>query len=574
MRILIVDDDPVSRRLLSELLTTQGHEVLVAADGRTGTEMARGLSPDLIILDVQMPVMDGIEAARVIKNEQADRFVPIIFLTASHDEETLARCLAAGGDDFVSKPCNVSVLRAKIQAMTRIRELTERVHEQNRELERHHEYLRQEIDSAQALFAKMLGSGALDAPCLAVHISPASLFMGDLVLAAHTPQGGLHVLVGDFTGHGLPAAVGAIPTAETFYAMTAKGFSIGDIVEELNRRLRDVLVTGMFCAASLLEIDSQRRTVGIWNGGLPPVLVLDEAGRVTQRVESTKLPLGIQRAGPGYRAVEWVAIEAGTRFFLHTDGLTEATDARGELFGGARLEASLAEGVPARQGTALLEQVLEDYTRFAGPGAPADDVTCAVLDPARPLRPEAGPQTPSSSVVRRPGAWQVALVMEADALRQVDPMPVLMNLMREMPGPREYRERIYTVMAELFANALEHGVLLLDSAVKEETDGFRLYYEERERRLRQLTAGRIEVQLGLTTTLIGGELRIRVSDSGPGFTRPAAKPLALQARSGRGLTLIRALCRELVYHDGGSTAEAVFAWEQPALASLVQSLGH
>jgi hypothetical protein len=91
----------------------------------------------------------------------------------------------------------------------------------------------------------------LQAPHIQYLLSLMALFSGDVLLAAPTLSGGLQVMLGDFTGHGLPAAIGAIPVSDIFYAMTAKGFSIGDIVAELNQKLRTILPTGLFCAACL-----------------------------------------------------------------------------------------------------------------------------------------------------------------------------------------------------------------------------------------------------------------------------------------------------------------------------------
>ncbi|WP_163004203.1 PP2C family protein-serine/threonine phosphatase, partial [Pseudomonas viridiflava] len=103
-------------------------------------------------------------------------------------------------------------------------------------------------------------------------------FNGDLMLAAYTPAGHMHVLLGDFTGHGLPAAVGAMPLAEVFYGMTAKGFGLVEILREMNAKLKRILPVDMFCCATLLCVNHKQRQVEVWNGGPPDGYLLRADG--------------------------------------------------------------------------------------------------------------------------------------------------------------------------------------------------------------------------------------------------------------------------------------------------------
>ncbi|WP_164662152.1 response regulator transcription factor, partial [Pseudomonas viridiflava] len=119
--------------------------------------------PHLILMDAMMPLMDGFEAARRIKLMAGESLVPIIFLTSLTEGEALARCLDAGGDDFVSKPYNTQVLAAKINAMNRLRLLQETVLQQRDLISTHHEYLLNEQRVAKAVFDQVAHSGCLGA---------------------------------------------------------------------------------------------------------------------------------------------------------------------------------------------------------------------------------------------------------------------------------------------------------------------------------------------------------------------------------------------------------------------------
>lgn len=208
LTILIAEDSAADRLLLSTIVRRQGHQVLTAANGAEAVEVYSQQRPHLVLMDAMMPVMDGFEAAQKIKQLAGDQLVPIIFLTSLTESEGLARCLEAGGDDFLAKPYNQVILAAKIKAMDRLRRLQATVVEQRDQIARHHDYLLNEQRVAKAVFDKIAHSGCLSAPNIRYLQSPYALFNGDLLLAAFNPAGDMHILLGDFTGHGLPAAVG------------------------------------------------------------------------------------------------------------------------------------------------------------------------------------------------------------------------------------------------------------------------------------------------------------------------------------------------------------------------------
>jgi len=120
MKILIVDDSPTSRAALKSLLDRMDHSVVEADDGKKGLEMYQRDRPDLVLIDVVMPVMDGYEAARRMRATGADEWVPIIFLSSKEDDQDLDRAIESGGDDYLVKPVSFVVLNAKIRALQRI----------------------------------------------------------------------------------------------------------------------------------------------------------------------------------------------------------------------------------------------------------------------------------------------------------------------------------------------------------------------------------------------------------------------------------------------------------------------
>ncbi|HBS78301.1 MAG TPA: fused response regulator/phosphatase, partial [Pseudomonas sp.] len=278
LSILIAEDGAADRMLLAAIVRRQGHRVTTAANGAEAISLFERERPQLVLMDALMPVMDGFEAAQQIKRLAGNELVPIIFLTSLTENEALVRCLEAGGDDFIAKPYNPIILEAKIQAMHRLRRLQATVLEQRDLIGRRNQQLLDEQRAAKAIFDKVAHAGCLNAPNIRYRQSPRALFNGDLLLAAQAPAGRMFVLLGDFTGHGLPAAVGAMPLAETFYGMTAKGYSSNQILRDINAKLKLILPVEMFCCATFLDINLEQGILRVWNGGLPDGYLLKADG--------------------------------------------------------------------------------------------------------------------------------------------------------------------------------------------------------------------------------------------------------------------------------------------------------
>ena len=132
--ILAVDDTPENLEILRMRLEAQGYEVAEAVDGEDGLTKARELKPDLILLDVMMPKLDGIEAVRLLKNDTDLRSIPVILVTAKADTKDVVQGLDAGGDDYLTKPFEHAALLARVRSLLRQKALHDKVQEQAREI--------------------------------------------------------------------------------------------------------------------------------------------------------------------------------------------------------------------------------------------------------------------------------------------------------------------------------------------------------------------------------------------------------------------------------------------------------
>lgn len=561
LSILIAEDNAADRMLLSTIVSRQGHRVLTASNGREALDLFEQERPQLVLMDALMPVMDGFEAARRIKQMAGEALVPIIFLTSLTEGEALVRCLEAGGDDFLAKPYNRVILEAKINAMDRLRRLQDTVLQQRDLIAKHNGYLLNEQRVAKAVFDKVAHSGCLDAPNIRYLQSPYALFNGDLLLATFKPSGGMHVLLGDFTGHGLPAAIGAMPLAEVFYGMTAKGYSLAEILREMNAKLKRILPVGMFCCATVLNLSFQRGVVEVWSGGLPDGYLQRAGSGERIPLVSRHLPLGIQDVASFDDKYEVYPMEVGDRIVLLSDGVLEARNSEDQLFGEERLlEVFAANRKPER----LFAEIQQALIRFSG--EQQDDVSLVEVGMVEGSTLSRPPLTVVGSGQNSPQDWSASFEFRGETLRSFNPLPFLLQLLLEVQGLRAQGGAIYSVLAELYSNALEHGVLGLDSALKSDAEGFAEYYRQRRIRLAKLSEGYVRFHLQLLPEAGGGRLVVRVEDSGPGFDGQAIleRQLRVDRLCGRGLALVRQLSQSCTWPADGQGVRVEFSWAAKA----------
>lgn len=341
---LVVDDVEANRKILEALLKIEGYQTISAENGAEAVQKFSDQHPDIVFMDAMMPVMNGYEATTRIKALAGTNFVPVIFLTALSESEALVACIEAGGDEFLSKPFKQEILKAKVKAMQRIRDLSRTVAIQHIQIEKQHDLMLKEQVIAEQIYNSVVTGDNISSPHIDSILRAVSIFSGDLLLTAYSPDGRLNLLLGDLTGHGLTAAVGVLPAAEVFRAMTAKGFEAPDILASINGKLNRLLPTGMFMTVCFVVIDTDLKSVHMLNAGMPEVIILGSPSAqglpsvVKHRVASKHLPLGILPELDKELKPETLAIVAGDRILLCSDGVTEAINAADEAFGNDRYE--------------------------------------------------------------------------------------------------------------------------------------------------------------------------------------------------------------------------------------------
>ncbi|MEO5332399.1 MAG: SpoIIE family protein phosphatase, partial [Magnetococcus sp. YQC-5] len=364
-KILLVDDETPNLKLLRAILQFD-YALMFAKSGQVALDLAMEQTPDLILLDIMMPGMDGYAVCNLLKADERTRDIPVIFITAMNDIGDEIKGFEAGGVDYLTKPVSPPVVKARVRTHLLLRAAYRKLQDLNEQLS----FERQTIEN---IVVRMRNSVQFDRANLRYLVVPAEKTSGDILLSSFRPDGAQHLVVGDFTGHGLTAAVAGPIVSDIFYSRTASGMGIEGILQEVNRSLYEKLPTHMFMVGCFLELNAARDRVLVWNCSMPEILVFRNGG-IHTRVISNHLPRGV-RNFPDKPGTE-VEILSGDRVLIFTDGIVEEKNELKEEFGIERLEPLLTQIVVFEE---PLESISEALKVFRGTSAQGDDVTLVEL---------------------------------------------------------------------------------------------------------------------------------------------------------------------------------------------------
>lgn len=439
--------------------------------------------------------------------------------------------------------------------------LQQQIAEKIVELERYHDTNEEELRIGSDIMNRITRSSGKPDPVVRQRISSASHYSGDMILTARTPAGVLHILLADAVGHGVTAAMNVLPLSQAFYAMTNKGFPISRIAEELNRKIHRFMPVDRFVAAAIVAVNFREHSIDVWNGGIPPPLLLNAKGTVLHRWKSSNLPLGISDKQEFATGMEAFHYEEDCQLFMFSDGMPEAESPYGAPFGKERIDALLRGMSP----TDRFDGLLAALERHLG-GKPAhDDVSLSMVDIALEIdHEEISCRLDSTAPGKVASDWRISVSIGAEELKYLDVVPMLTQLVAGIHGASAHHSALFLILSELFNNALDHGILQLDSTLKFGGDGFDSYLQLREKKLHALESGRIDIEIGKAAVDNKNGVKIRVADSGNGFDHHmiglAPSEQIELAQHGRGIALVRSIAHRLEYAGRGNEAIAYYIY--------------
>jgi len=573
MNILLVEDRDAEVVALSTLLQAQGHTVVVCPNGNAAYDQFLRQRPDVVVTSAFVPGLDGFSLTEAIQQHVAPRWQPVIVVAAECDETLQARAIQAGADSFFVSPVPAAALAARLTVIERLLAMQHDAEARLAQLSRYLATEEEDLHIARHLLHHQMspdGSRRLEDPAVEIWQEACPRLGGNMVSVGRAPNGVLHVMLADASGYGLSAAVSLLPLIGPFHRMTAKGFGLPTIVRELNAKVSQALPGQRTVAAQLVAVDTREGIGSVWNGGMPNAFMLDGFGHHFKEFALSHPPLGSQRDHEFGDHVEQHAFSRGEQLVLVSDGLLDAVGPAGVRFGEEGLAAALV-GLPRSQRRDELMAAIDAHLSGM---PPEDDMTLLLIDcekeaapadhPAEAQAKPAVPAAPPASAAMH-GHWHFQLQLDGRELGRLDVVPLLLDVASRFDAAQPCAGKLFVILSELYNNALDHGILRLDSRLKHSHDGLETWLLLREERLATLDRG--EIRLTIEQFAESGRpwLRIRCRDSGPGFDVAAALA-KLEQQSldhvdlrlhGRGLALVRQMTEHVGFSDTGNEVTAL-----------------
>ncbi|MFZ1219957.1 MAG: SpoIIE family protein phosphatase [Chthoniobacterales bacterium] len=377
-QILIADDDATSRKLLSRILTRAGFSCAEAPDGIEALKLLHSDPPSLLLLDFDMPGMDGAEVLKRLRGDPNATIaqIPAIMLTGHGGEESEVLCLEAGADDFVTKPINQAVLRARIETQLRLRSMRSQLQKQNDELEAWRRNLERDLAAARLTQQSLIPQKPLVLPGwdIAAVYRPVIQVGGDIYGWLRMADGRTLFWIADATGHGASAALLTTLAKLLFHHGTAEHHAPVKIMEAVNNDFRTIFSARSFMTAMCVALDPLTGRASVVGAGHPPLLVARSGGR-TEAIASSAPPLGLLERSEFIETV--VDLEPGDAFFLYTDGIYGSGHDESPRLSSSRIAEMLQP--MAENAQALLTRVVEQAGLNEGGKASADDVAAVAV---------------------------------------------------------------------------------------------------------------------------------------------------------------------------------------------------
>ncbi len=366
MKLLIAEDSLTSRTVLEYVTRKWGYDPIVTEDGEQAWQVFQESDIKLLLIDWEMPKLNGVDLCKRIRALETDNPPFIILLTGRTETKDIVSALDAGANDYIVKPFINEELQARIKAGQRILDLQTK-------LKKTQDLMIYEKEVIENIILKMRASKPFDGSQLRTLDCPVEKTSGDIMLSALTPDKARYVLMGDFTGHGLVAAVGGPIVYDVFYTMTAKGIALNEIATEINRQMLEKMPTGLFLGAVFIELSPDGQALTILNCGMSDALIYRDC-KLWQKTPSSLLALGIIKQD--FDDAVHFDVKPGDRVYAFSDGITEVINSEKEEFGQARFEQLIEQLLTTNAEISFLSDAVE---QFKGHEKQFDDITLIEL---------------------------------------------------------------------------------------------------------------------------------------------------------------------------------------------------
>lgn len=315
-KILIVDDLQQNIELLKAFLDRKGYCIIEANNGQEALDKVVQESPDLVLLDVLMPEMDGFEVCRKIKFEMGLYSLPIIMVTALNAREDRLKGLESGADDFISKPVDWAELTVRVNSLLRLKSTHD-------ELSSSLARLNYQLDLARGVQQALVKPPAFPQLKLETFYHPAEKIGGDLYQIVKLDENKFGLFIADCAGHGVPAALIMVMVKLIFNSLKLNNMSPGQVLSKVNHSLLNIYndnIKHLFVTAVYVIVDKNTQTLHWANGGHPfPIII--KSKQTWDLLNSGDTPLGIMK-GMEFNT-HTLKYPPNSKLLMYTDGLAQ-----------------------------------------------------------------------------------------------------------------------------------------------------------------------------------------------------------------------------------------------------------
>jgi sigma-B regulation protein RsbU (phosphoserine phosphatase) len=368
--ILVVDDSATNLQVLVRTLHGSGHRILVARDGAAALEIAQRATPDLVLLDVMMPVMDGFEVCRLLKSHAGTRDAAVIFMSARGEVSDKVSGLELGAVDYITKPIQAEEVVARVAAHLSRQHL-------ERELRQSRDRLDRELASAARMQRSILPASMPTHPSLsfAAFYETSRHAGGDYYDVLPLGADRFGIMVADVSGHGAPAAIVMAMIRAVLHAHPGAPDDPPAVLNYINGHFRFLWETSMYATAVYAVLDAARGTLRLSLAGHPPPLLVRQ-GQAVSTVPIDPAMCLFWEEMPDVPSAEQ-AVRPGDRLVFYTDGVTDRQARGGAMYDPERFSAAV-DRIGARAPAEIVRQIVAELDQFAGGQEPEDDQTLLI----------------------------------------------------------------------------------------------------------------------------------------------------------------------------------------------------
>ena len=374
-RVLVVEDHPASRKMLESMLL-KSYEVMSAESGTQAIEIAKNKKPDLVLLDIEMPGLDGFQTQEILKSGIIDQATPVIFLTAREDSKSREKGLEAGAVDYITKPYDKQELSIKVKNHLAL-------FEAHKEIEARNKVMAREMEMASQLQNSLLPQDLprLDNLSLYAYYKPVSEAGGDFYDVIELPGSRLGFVQVDVSGHGVASAMVGAMFKMAFQSFARLTNSTAGLLKVINDEMFKILPDSDFLTVFYGIINVETLELTFTNAGHPKPLLFKKSNETIMELFEGG-PLVGAFNGMDYDE-ETVQLSPGDSILVFTDGVTEALkpgapDSPHEYYGEERLLELFGKAQGLENG-GVLEAIMADLQAFRGSTAFEDDISLLLV---------------------------------------------------------------------------------------------------------------------------------------------------------------------------------------------------